>query len=249
MGVPFAAVVHPIPFMGDRDEAVYFAKLAEQAERYDFMADYMKQVATSGTDLSVEERNLLAVAYKKAFRGPLLSRGAIDSIDSKVEEGVENNAVKHCNEYRTSVETELQKVCDTILGLLSGSLIPRAQDAESKDHKMKGGYYGCIAQVADGTNKSTAADKAKTAHDDAMTAANELELPIRMDLALKCAQFRNKVLNNPEEACKMARIAFDCAIAELENVPEHSFKEAELIMQMLRDMEKSFVQNDKLLTL
>ena len=52
--------------MGDRDKAIYFAKLAEQAERYDEMADYMKQVGTSGTELSVEERNLLSVAYKNA---------------------------------------------------------------------------------------------------------------------------------------------------------------------------------------
>eukprot|EP00923_Selenidium_pygospionis_P019606 GHVN01034239.1.p1 GENE.GHVN01034239.1~~GHVN01034239.1.p1 ORF type:complete len:126 (+),score=9.98 GHVN01034239.1:16-393(+) len=40
-------------------EIVYKAKLAEQAERYDEMAEYMKDVAKMGEELSVEERNLL----------------------------------------------------------------------------------------------------------------------------------------------------------------------------------------------
>ena len=43
--------------MGDRDKNVYFAKLAEQAERYDEMAEYMEKVGGAGDELSVEERN------------------------------------------------------------------------------------------------------------------------------------------------------------------------------------------------
>ena len=42
--------------MGDRDKNVYFAKLAEQAERYDEMAEYMEKVGGAGDELSVEER-------------------------------------------------------------------------------------------------------------------------------------------------------------------------------------------------
>ncbi len=44
----------------------YPLQLAEQAERYDEMKKHMNEVAmsTSGKDLSVEERNLLSVAYK-----------------------------------------------------------------------------------------------------------------------------------------------------------------------------------------
>ena len=37
--------------MGERDKNIYFAKLAEQAEHYDEMADYMKAVGTAGSDL------------------------------------------------------------------------------------------------------------------------------------------------------------------------------------------------------
>ncbi|KAL4565158.1 hypothetical protein LXL04_029243 [Taraxacum kok-saghyz] len=50
-----------------RDENVYVAKLAEQAEHYEVMVEFMEKVsgALSGTDeLTVAERNLLSVAYK-----------------------------------------------------------------------------------------------------------------------------------------------------------------------------------------
>ena len=41
------------------------AKLAEQAERYEEMVQYMKSATVAATsDLSLEERNLLSVAYK-----------------------------------------------------------------------------------------------------------------------------------------------------------------------------------------
>jgi len=47
--------------------------------------------------------------------------------------------------------------------------------------------------------------------------------------------FYYEVLNIPEEACTMARVAFADAIAELDNVSEDSYKDSTLIMQLLRD--------------
>ena len=48
----------------DRGYLINQAKLAEQAERYDDMARFMKEVACMDKGLSQEERNLLSVAYK-----------------------------------------------------------------------------------------------------------------------------------------------------------------------------------------
>lgn len=45
------------------------AKLAEQAERYDEMVESMKKVAKLNCELTVEERNLLSVGYKKCNWG------------------------------------------------------------------------------------------------------------------------------------------------------------------------------------
>jgi len=225
--------------MGDRDKSIYFAKLAEQAERYDEMADYMKQVGSAGVDMSVEERNLLSVAYKNAVGSRRASWRIISSVEQKEESKGNQSNAGNCKEYRMKVETELQGICDTILGLLDGSLIPGAKDAESKVfyHKMKGDYYRYIAEFSSGDKKQSAANSAKMAYDDAMGAASELAVthPIRLGLALNFSVFHYEVLSNPEEACKMARTAFEDAIAELDNVSEDSYKDSTLIMQLLRD--------------
>merc|ERR1712196_42576 len=206
---------------------------------YDEMADYMKQVGSAPGELSVEERNLLSVAYKNAVGSRRASWRIISRVEQKEgSKGNETN-VAHCKEYRTKVETELQGICDTILGLLDGALIPGAKDAESKVfyHKMKGDYYRYIAEFTDGDKKSAAASSAKGAYDDAMVAASELPVthPIRLGLALNFSVFHYEVLNNPDEASKMARTAFEDAIAELDNVSEDSYKDSTLIMQLLRD--------------
>merc|ERR1711869_149594 len=97
--------------------------------------------------------------------------------------------------------------------------------------------YRYIAEFTDGDKKSKAANSAKGAYDDAMGAAAELAVthPIRLGLALNFSVFHYEVLNNPEEACKMARQAFEDAIAELDSVSEDSYKDSTLIMQLLRD--------------
>ena len=51
----------------DRDSLVYKAKLAEQAERFDEMVSDMKDVSRQPQELTVEERNLLSVAYKNVI--------------------------------------------------------------------------------------------------------------------------------------------------------------------------------------
>ena len=52
-----------------REENVYMAKLAEQAERYEEMVEFMEKVsaAADNEELTVEERNLLSVAYKNVI--------------------------------------------------------------------------------------------------------------------------------------------------------------------------------------
>ena len=79
--------------MADTAGDVYMAKLAEQAERYDEMVEYMKSVAeASSADLSLEERNLLSVAYKNVVGARRASLRIIGSIESKEKEKGSANA-------------------------------------------------------------------------------------------------------------------------------------------------------------
>eukprot|EP00438_Fugacium_kawagutii_P008813 Skav212806 [mRNA] locus=scaffold1633:255441:256335:- [translate_table: standard] len=215
-----------------RDKDVYFAKLAEQAERYDEMADYMKAVGDDGNELSVEERNLLSVAYKNTVGSRRAAWRIISSVEQKEKSKGNETQAGYAKDYRVKVENELQKICDTILQLLDKGLIPKATQAESKVFYQKPGlaedYYRYIAEFRSGDEKRKAA--AKVAKDDLAVTH-----PIRLGLALNYSVFMYEVLNDPDEACKMARTAFEDAIAELDNVAEDSYKDSTLIMQLLRD--------------
>jgi len=226
--------------MAPRDKDVYFAKLAEQAERYDEMAEHMKNVGAEGSELSVEERNLLSVAYKNTVGSRRAAWRIISSVMQKENSKGNADNAAFAKEYCTKVETELQGICDTILGLLDGTLIPKASGGESKVfyQKMKADYYRYIAEFRDGDQKAAAAENARKAYAEAAAVAEKdlaVTHPIRLGLALNYSVFQYEVLNQPDEACKMARTAFEDAIAELDNVAEDSYKDSTLIMQLLRD--------------
>jgi 14-3-3 protein epsilon len=226
--------------MAARDKNVYFAKLAEQAERYDEMADNMEKVAKSGEELSVEERNLLSVAYKNAVGSRRAAWRIITSVQQKeTSKGNADNA-GYAKEYCSKVERELDKICTTILDVLDKNLIPKATSGESMVfyQKMKADYYRYIAEFSADEKKTKAAENARLAYAEAQTVAEKdlpVTHPIRLGLALNYSVFQYEVLSNPEEACKMARTAFEDAIAELDNVAEDSYKDSTLIMQLLRD--------------
>merc|ERR1712039_954361 len=87
------------PAAMNRDKEVYFAKLAEQAERYDEMASHMECVGKTGEELSTEERNLLSVAYKNAVGSRRAAWRIITSVEQKEKtKGNEENA-KYAKEY------------------------------------------------------------------------------------------------------------------------------------------------------
>lgn len=232
--------------VSEKAEYVYLAKLAEQAERYDEMAKYMSNVsrcsASMGHSLSVEERNLLSVAFKNAVGSRRASWRIISSVEQKEISKQNKDGAERSEKYRTVVEEELDKLCSDILSLLQEVLITKKVDGEEESqvfyHKMKGDYHRYIAEYKNEGEKALSANSAKEAYQEAMTIAErglQVTHPIRLGLALNFSVFYYEVLNQPEEACKMARKAFEDAIAELDNVSEESYKDSTLIMQLLRD--------------
>lgn len=138
------------------EESVYLAKLAEQAERYEGqscsladaddaradripeMVENMKVVASADQELTVEERNLLSVAYKNVIGARRASWRIVTSIEQKEESKGNEAQVTLIKEYRQAIEAELAKICEDILEVLDKHLIASAQTGESKVfyHKM-----------------------------------------------------------------------------------------------------------------
>ncbi|CCK71251.1 14-3-3 family protein BMH1 KNAG_0G01940 [Huiozyma naganishii CBS 8797] len=233
-----------------REDSVYLAKLTEQAERYEEMVENMKAVASAGQELSVEERNLLSVAYKNVIGGRRASWRIVSSIEQKEEAkgaGADTDAAggrPHQRDviaaYRAKIEQELTKISQDILSVLDEHLIPSATTGESKVfyYKMKGDYHRYLAEFAQGDVRDRAGGDSQEAYQKASEiAATELAPthPIRLGLALNFSVFYYEILNSPDKACHLAKQAFDDAIAELDTLSEESYKDSTLIMQLLRD--------------
>ena len=63
-----------------KEEHIYLARISEQTERFEDMLSNMKSVALHNEELSVEERNLLCVAYKNTVGSRRTAWRALSSI-------------------------------------------------------------------------------------------------------------------------------------------------------------------------
>lgn len=238
-----------------REELVFQAKLAEQAERYEDMVISMKKVAMlKEKELTVEERNLLSVAYKNVIGAKRASWRVLHSIEMRESDKAPSESEvfnKHqaVVEYKAKVEEELEKVCQDVLDLIKNHLVGSATSTESVVYyyKMSGDYFRYLAEFKKEGDKDAASLKAKESYDEAKRRAEPQSTgaetntylppthPIRLGLALNFSVFYYEILNKPEDACRLAKKAFDDAIAELDQLQEDSYKDATLIMQLLRD--------------
>jgi len=231
------------------EDHVYLAKLAEQAERYDDMVGHMKEVANQcKTNITVEERNLLSVAYKNVIGARRASWRVLTAVVSKDRdhsegkgEGKESNSLFLVEEYKKKVEEELVAMCEDVLDVIKNNLRLKTDknwESEVFYDKMSGDYYRYIAEVKQGEEEGDAAHHAAQMYEAATeTAKKNLDAthPIRLGLALNYSVFYYEILQQHTKACEIAKQAFDSAIAELDKLPEDSYKDATLIMQLLRD--------------
>jgi 14-3-3 protein epsilon len=68
--------------MSQDEENIFMARVAEQAERFEDMVDYLKPVLDSkGSALSVDERNLLSVAFKSLISSKRTAWRTISAIE------------------------------------------------------------------------------------------------------------------------------------------------------------------------
>merc|ERR1711990_583391 len=87
----------------------------------------------------------------------------------------------------------------------------------------KGDYYRYLAEVATGNERKDIMNQSQEAYKGAFDVAQK-EMPpthpIRLGLALNYSVFYYEILNDPEQACTLAK---------------ESYKDSTLIMQLLRD--------------
>jgi len=224
--------------MASREELVFLAKVTEQTERFEDMIENVKKIVSQNADLSVEERNLLSIAYKNSVGSRRTAWRVLKSMEQK-DEAKGGSHLTQIREYKKKIETELNNICNDILNLLDSTLVKAASNGEAKVFylKMKGDYYRYISEYATGDALAKVTQNANEAYKAASDNAKELKTthPIRLGLALNYSVFYYEVLNEPTKACNLAKTAFDEAIADIEGLEEDQYKDSTTIMQLIRD--------------
>ena len=109
-------------------------------------------VSLENKELTMEERNLLCMAYKNVIGARRASWRIISSIEQKEGSRGNEDHVSVTRDYRAKIETELSSICDGILKVLDSKVIPVAKAGNSKCLylKMKGDYHRYLDEFKTG---------------------------------------------------------------------------------------------------
>lgn len=230
------------------------AKLARDSERYEDMEDYIVRVASMGTELTPEEKNLLWVAFKNSVGVRRSAWRAVNQLETR-ESSKGEHVMDMIKRYREKVVEELRKKCTKIIEILDADHIPLASKPETKIFyiKMRADYARYLAEFTTGQEHGKWAEEAHGSYKQGTEIAfSELPKthPTRLGLALNFSVFYYEIHGSPQRACLEAKAAFDAAIQEMDNpeIDEETMKDSSTIMQLLRDnlqLWTSDMQEDK----
>jgi len=218
------------------EDLVNLARVAEQAERYDDMCKFMRELVKQKNDLTVEERNLLSVAYKNVVGARRASWRTLN-VDDQTDAAI-------VDKYKKVVEKELDEICGEVLDLLKTILIEavngKGDESEVFYQKMAADYYRYLSEFKedDSGKPSDEGQNATKHYENAYNIAKSSLAethPTRLGLALNFSVCYYEIWKQPEKACQLAKEAFDAAIQKLDSLTDESYKDSTLIMQLLRD--------------
>ena len=99
------------------DEQIFLARVAEQAERFEDMVDFLKPVLDQkGGDITSDERNLLSVAFKNLISSKRTAWRTISAIEQNPKYSKFGDALAA---YKKKIEEQLFKNCEDIIEIIN----------------------------------------------------------------------------------------------------------------------------------
>lgn len=239
----------------------HLAQAAESAERYDDMCIIMNVVVDQVCNdpkpeerkCSVDQRNMLSVAFKNVVGS---KRQSMRALKETLETGSHTDEqMKLVQVYKALVEKEVIKVCNRVLNVVvNGPLAKHEGEWKNKENyvfwlKMCGDYSRYLSEIKNNDDawvkitgdkepkkkpSKCAEEYYKKAYEEAEKGLPETH-PTRLGLALNYSVCHYEILGKKDDACKLAKKAFDAAIEKLDTLNDKSYKDSTLIMQLLRD--------------
>ena len=219
------------------EESIFMARVAEQAERFDDMVQYLQQVVSAkNEDFTTEERNLLSVGFKNQIGSKRTAIRTISAIEQNPKYQKFNTAL---GDYKKKIEKELYNQCISIVEIVKSECMKVAATDETKAffQKMMGDYYRYVAECASGTELETVKNGALENYQLAASTSESLNAcnPIRLGLALNFSVFHYEVMNNHTQACELGEKALSDALEKIDDVDEETFRDAKSIIELLKE--------------
>jgi 14-3-3 protein epsilon len=186
------------------EENIFLARVAEQAERFEDMVDFLALVLDArGPEVTSDERNLLSVAFKNLISSKRAACRTIAAIEQNPKYSNYNGPLAS---YKSSIENKLTADCQRVIDLINSKVLSKACDGESKAFfiKMVGDYYRYIAENAKGALMEEVKQKALKAYEQANVITLPPCNPIKLGLALNFSVFHYEVMKNHKAACELA---------------------------------------------
>lgn len=189
------------------EENIFLARVAEQAEKFEDMVNFLKPVLDSkGAALTVDERNLLSVAFKNLISSKRTAWRTITAIEQNPKYAKHADAL---GAYKKKIESQLYADCENIIDIVKSKVLSKSSEDEARAFfvKMVGDYYRYIAETAQDAKLEQVKTEALKAYEE----ANGITLPpcnpIKLGLALNFSVFYYEVMKNQARACELAEQA------------------------------------------
>ena len=217
------------------EENIFLARVAEQAERFEDMVEFLKLVLdTKGADLTADERNLLSVAFKNLISSKRTAWRTISAIEQNPKYQKFGTSLA---EYKKKIENGLYKDCENIIHIVQSKVLTKVAENEAKAFfvKMVGDYYRYIAETAQGEKLEQVKREALKAYNEAIGIQLPPCNPIRLGLALNFSVFHYEVMKDHKQACILADEALQQALEKIDDLGEDDFRDAKSIIELLKE--------------
>ena len=148
------------------EEKIFLARVAEQAERFEDMVDFLEHVLSEKHgEVNPDERNLLSVAFKNLISSKRAACRTITAIEQNPKYSKFNAALLA---YKGKIEQQLQDDCQKIIDMINTQVLGVggcSDEAKAFFIKMVGDYYRYIAENAKEATLEDVKNKAKQAYE------------------------------------------------------------------------------------
>ena len=105
------------------EEQIFLARVAEQAERFEDMVDFLKPVLDQkGGELTSDERNLLSVAFKNLISSKRTAWRTISAIEQNPKYSKFGDSLAG---YKKKIEEGLYRDCENIIDIVKSKVLTK----------------------------------------------------------------------------------------------------------------------------